>query len=194
MLAGRNHSPWDRELVLERERCLAACWRFNNSTNPNNGVTPENRVGLFRDILQPRDHINMSPTLTTSASRSGFIGTGVVVQAPFTCDYGYNIQIGTDVVIGRNCTILDTCEVRIGDRCVIGPNVNIFTTQLPIEYKKRLGSRGPNFGRAIIIEEDCWIGGGATILAGVTVKKGSTVGAAAVVTRVRNLQFDDKEP
>ncbi|KAH8751659.1 hypothetical protein F5883DRAFT_398838, partial [Diaporthe sp. PMI_573] len=35
MIAGRPFYPSDTELVLERERCSAACWRFNNSTTAN---------------------------------------------------------------------------------------------------------------------------------------------------------------
>lgn len=39
-------------------------------------------------------------------------------------------------------------------------------------------SRGP-----IVVEDEVWIGTGATILSGVTIGKGAVVGAAAVVTR-----------
>jgi len=183
MLAGRNYFPFDKELVLERERCNSACWRFNSSMNPNNGVSPEERARLFRDILQPLDHY-VSPTQGSPVSPQARVGDNVVVEAPFNCDYGYNISIGQDVAIGKNCTILDTCEVKIGDRCMIGPNVNIYTTTLNIDPKRRLGSRGPALGRGITIESDCWIGGNVTNLPGRTIGKGSTVGAGSVVTSV----------
>lgn len=183
MLAGRHYFPFDKELVLERERCNGACWRFNSSTNPNNGVSPEERARLFRDILQPREHV-ISPTQMSPVTPVGRVGDNVVVEAPFNCDYGYNISIGQDVAIGKNCTILDTCEVKIGDRCNIGPNVNIYTATLPVDPKRRLGSRGPNLGKKITIEADSWIGGGVTILPGRTIGKGSTVGAGSIVTRV----------
>lgn len=182
MLAGRHYFPFDKELVLERERCNTACWRFNNSTNPNNGVSPEERARQFRDILQPREHV-ISPTQASPVNPVGKVGDNVVVEAPFTCDYGYNITIGKDVAIGKNCTILDTCEVKIGDRCNIGPNVSIYTATLHIDPQRRLGSRGPNLGRKIIISDDCWIGGGVTILPGRIIGKGSTVGAGSIVTR-----------
>jgi acetyltransferase-like isoleucine patch superfamily enzyme len=184
MLSGRHYYPFDKELVLERERCSAACWRFNNSTNPNNGVSPTERARLFREILHPRDAIQISPTLASPVTNVGHVGDSVVVEAPFVCDYGYNITIGQNVVIGRGCTVMDTCEVKIGDNCHIGPNVNIFTATLPIDPKRRQGSKGPQLGRGITIEPDCWIGGGATILPGRTIGKGSTVGAGAVVTKV----------
>ncbi|EHL00042.1 putative Nodulation protein L [Glarea lozoyensis 74030] len=185
MLAGRYYFPFDKELVLERERCNGACWRFNSSTNPNNGVSPEERARQFRDILQPREpgrDSAISPTGNSPITPTGKVGENVVVEAPFNCDYGYNITIGQDVAIGKNCTILDTCEVKIGDRCNIGPNVNIYTASLPIDPKRRLGSRGPSLGQKITISDDCWIGGGVTILPGRTIGKGSTVGAGSIVT------------
>lgn len=183
MLAGRHYFPFDKELVLERERCNGACWRFNSSTNPNNGVSPEERSRLFRDILQPREHV-VSPSQASPVTPVGRVGDNVVVEAPFNCDYGYNISIGQDVAIGKNCTILDTCQVTIGDRCNIGPNVNIYTATLPIDPNKRQGSRGPNLGRQITIEPDCWIGGSVTILPGVTIGSGSTIGAGSLVSKV----------
>jgi acetyltransferase-like isoleucine patch superfamily enzyme len=184
MLAGRPFFPSDRELVLERERCSTALWRFNNATNPNNGVSRDERHRLFRDILQPREAVNISPTLASPARPQGFVGENITVEAPFSCDYGYNISIGNDVGIGRNCTILDSNQVKIGDRVMIGPNVQILTTTLPIDPKRRLGNRGPATGNAITIEEDCFIGAGVTILPGVTIQRGTTIGAHSLVTHV----------
>lgn len=185
MLSGRHFYPFDKELCLERERCAAACWRFNNlTTPPTNGVSPEERARLFLEILQPRDPVRVSPTEASPVTNVGRVGRHVAVETPFVCDYGYNISIGNDVVIGRNCTINDVCEVKIGDNCVIGPNVSIFTAALPIDPKKRQGGQGPQFGRPIVIEQDCWIGGGAIILPGRTIGKGSTVGAGSIVTKV----------
>ena len=184
MLAGRHYYPFDKELVKERERCSAACWRFNNSTNPNNGVSDSERARLFCEILQPRDPIQISPTQTSPVTKIGRVGDKVCVEAPFTCDYGYNITIGRNVVVGRNCTIIDTCEVKIGDNCHIGPNVSIYTMTLPIDPKRRQGAEGPALGRGITIEPDCWIGGGAIILPGRLIGKGSTIGAGAIVTKV----------
>ncbi|KAL7793537.1 hypothetical protein V8C37DRAFT_99218 [Trichoderma ceciliae] len=184
MLSGRHFYPFDKELCLERERCAAACWRFNNlTTPPTNGVSPEERARLFLEILQPRDPVRVSPTEASPVTNVGRVGRHVAVETPFVCDYGYNISIGNDVVIGRSCTINDVCEVKIGDNCVIGPNVSIFTASLPIDPKKRQGGQGPQLGRPIVIGQDCWIGGGAIILPGRTIGKGSTVGAGSIVTK-----------
>ncbi|KAJ9156178.1 Trimeric LpxA-like protein [Pleurostoma richardsiae] len=183
MLNGRPYYPFDKELVLERERCTAACWRFNNSTNPNNGVSPTERARLFREILHPREGIQISPTMTSPVTHTGRVGENVVVEAPFVCDYGYNIHIGKNVVIGRNCTITDTCEVKIGDNVIIGPNVSIYTATVTTNYRQRSGSRGTQYGKSIIIEDDVFIGGNVVILPGVRIGRGSTVGAGSLVTK-----------
>ena len=80
MLAGCHYFPFDKELVFERERNNGACWRFNSSTNPNSGVSPEERARLFRDILQPREHI-ISPTQASPITLIGQVCDNVVVAS-----------------------------------------------------------------------------------------------------------------
>ncbi len=184
MLSGREYYPFDTELVLERQRCSAACWRFNNSTNPNTGVSVTERSRLFRDILNPREPINLSPQIISSVTRAGRVGQEVIVEAPFTCDYGYNITIGNNVMIGRNCTILDPADITIGDNCIIGPNVTLLGATTFTDPKKRMGSKSPQIGGYITIEEDVWIGAGAIIQHGIRIGRGASVSAGAVVVKV----------
>lgn len=184
MLQGREFFPFDRELMLERQRCSAACWRFNNSTNPNTGVSGSERSRLFREILNPSEPVNVSPQLVSPVTNVGRVGAEVVVEAPFTCDYGYNITIGSHVFIGRNCTIIDPMEIKIGNNCYIGPNVSLFGATLHTDPKRRQGSKSAHVGSPIIIEEDVWIGGGVIIMPGRKIARGATIGAGSVVTRV----------
>lgn len=189
MLNGRPYFPFDKELVLERERCNAACWRFNNSTNPNLGVSPTERARLFRDILHPREGVQLSPTMVSPVTHAGRVGENATVEAPFNCDYGYNILIGNDVSVGRNCLINDVCEVKIGNRVVISPNVCIYTGTCSTNPHTRKGNRGAQYGKPVIIEDDVWIAANVVILPGVRIGRGSTVGAGSVVTRVRANQY-----
>lgn len=185
MLSERPYYPIDRELVLERERCSASCWRFNNSNNPNLGVSITERARLFGEILRPREGIQLSTTTTSPVTHAGHVGEGSMVEAPFNCDYGYNIQIGKDVHIGRNCYINDVCEVRIGNGVVISPNVCIYTGTCSISpSKRRENGLLKQSGKRVIIEDDVWIAANAIILPGVTIGKGSTVAAGSIVTRV----------
>lgn len=184
MLQGQFFRPLDQELVLERERCSAACWRFNNSTNPNNGVSAMERSRLFKEILAPTEPVKLSPTHTSPVSRMGRVGEEVVVEAPFTCDYGYNISLASNVFIGRNCTFLDCASIKIGKNTHIGPNVSIFTAELDQNPSGRMGGKSLQKATPVIIEEDVCIGGNVTIMPGVRVGKGSTVSAGTVVHRV----------
>ncbi|TYJ56128.1 hypothetical protein B9479_003114 [Cryptococcus floricola] len=115
------------------------------------------------------------------------LGAGVRIRQQFYCEYGFNLYFQGANTIGANCTFLDVCPITIGHRTMIGPDVKIYTpthpTSLPPTPSVRGGLACQEWGEPVVIEDDCWIGGGATILPGVTVGKGSTVGAGSVVTK-----------
>ena len=201
MLKGNYYHPFSPALMEDRERCLAATWRFNNATNPSLGASPEERSRLFRAILSLKP--SPEPTPITNGTDAppppqpmhlpfGSCGSNVVVEAPFHCDYGYNITIGDDVLIGPDCRISDTCSVTIGARCIFSPNVKLVCATYPIDPRRRMGSGGQALGRNIVIEEDCWIGSNVTILAGVRVGKSSTVGAGSLLHQVSVLKISSK--
>ena len=83
--------------------------------------------------------------------------------------------------------------MRIGNWCSIAPNVTfVINSEHPTDalstypFKvKLLGDQKPEAGSKgdITIEDDVWIGYGATILDGVTVGQGAIIAAGAVVTR-----------
>ena len=105
------------------------------------------------------------------------------MEPPIRIDYGPNVELGQNVFINFNATILDTCKVSIGARTLLASNVSLFSGTHPLDPDVRNGTKGPETGAEIHIEEDCWIGGNVTILPGVRVGKGSVVGAASVVTK-----------
>ena len=174
MLSGEYYKLFNSQLVNEREQCRASLCRFNNATNPNAGISREERARLFRSVLEA--HTGLAPRNP--------VGRAVYIEAPFTCEYGYNITIGDEVVIGPNCTILDPCRIMIGRRTIIGPNVSIFGNTVLTDSRSQKGNQATAVGREVHIEEDVYIGGNSTILPGVRIGKGSTVGAGSVVTRV----------
>ncbi|KAL8731265.1 MAG: hypothetical protein Q9166_003489 [cf. Caloplaca sp. 2 TL-2023] len=185
MLKGNYYSPLTPALTQDRENCMAAIWRFNNATNPSHGASSEERQRRFREIMAcrptPEPVVNGVTNPQASIMPVGRVGENCVVEAPFHCDYGYNINIGNDVLIGADCRISDTCSVTIGDRCIFSPNVKLVCATYPIDPRRRQGSSGQALGRNIVIEEDCWIGSNVTILAGVRVGKSSTVGAGSLL-------------
>ena len=115
------------------------------------------------------------------AERLRAVGAGSTIRQPFHCDYGYNISIGEGVFLNFNCVILDVVEVSIGDRTQIGPGVQILAADHPRDPETR--ATGLEFGRPVRIGRNCWIGGGAIILPGVTIGDDALIGAGSVVTR-----------
>ncbi|KAJ4153998.1 hypothetical protein LMH87_010462 [Akanthomyces muscarius] len=184
MLQGGYFYQYDSELSLERDRAATACWRFNTLTYPpTNGVSTEERARLFLEIMQPRESSSFPVEEASVRSNVGRVGRHVAVESPFHCDYGYNISIGNNVSIGKGCTMNDAGKVQIGDNCIIGPNVSMYTIELSTDPKHRQGGHGAQLGKGIIIDSDCWIGGGVIIMPGKVIGKGSTVGAGSVVTK-----------
>ncbi|KAL1304580.1 hypothetical protein AAFC00_003552 [Neodothiora populina] len=176
MLMGRLYRHYtDEQLLNERNECKLSLERYNKCCLASNGSGPRERLERFLNILQPKWLGPNEPI--------GSCGSGVIVEAPFSCQYGYNINIGDNVVIGAGCVMLDPCKITIGSRTVIGPNVKFYGMTAPIDPKLRNGSQGLRYGGSITIEEDCWIGGNVTILPFRTIRKGSVIGADTVVTK-----------
>jgi maltose O-acetyltransferase len=156
MLAGVPYDPGAADLVALRRKAQSLM-RAYNQTIDGDGA----RVELLRALL----------------------GTwnDATIRAPFHVDYGKHIHFGPGCFVNFNCVILDVCEVHIGARSQIGPNVQILTADHPRDPALR--AQGQEWGRAITIGADVWIGGGAIILPGVTIGDGAIIAAGAVVSK-----------
>lgn len=106
------------------------------------------------------------------------------IEPPIHIDYGTNVRLGKGVFLNYNLVIVDTCLVSIGARTLVGPNCSIYSGTHPLDPALRNGTSGPESGKEVHIEEDCWLGGNVIICPGVRVGKGSTIGAGSVVTKV----------
>jgi maltose O-acetyltransferase len=157
MLAGELYDAYAPELVAARTRAHDLCLALN--------VTSD-------DDAHARQHI--------LADLFAAGGDTAIIQPPFYCDYGTNIELGERVYFNFNCTILDVCRVRIGAFTLFGPGVQLLTPLHPLEAQLR---RTHEHGKPIDIGSDVWIGGGALILAGVTIGARTVIGAGSVVTR-----------
>ena len=108
-----------------------------------------------------------------------YIGHYAILRGYDTND----LVIGNDTWIGQLSYINSAGGVTIGSRVGIGPCVKMMSS----EHREE-GREVPvllsdlEFAR-ITVEDDCDIGIGAVILPGITVGRGSIVGAGAVVTK-----------
>jgi len=95
---------------------------------------------------------------------------------------GKNIEIGDNSGIGMYAKVPN--DIKIGKDVMMGLNVTIFGSnhvfdRVDIPIRKQ----GMRKYRPVVIEDDVWIGSNVIIMPGITLKKGTIVGAGAVVTK-----------
>ncbi|KAJ5909170.1 hypothetical protein N7495_001852 [Penicillium taxi] len=183
MIHGQLYRPFDIQLVEERDRCKLALWRFNNACSPVSGLNSKEQNRLLKEVLiPPSSSVVNSPSTGASATRRiGSISQGAVVEAPFSCHYGYNIKIGEDVMISHDCLFVDDCLIQIGAHTWIGPKVTLITSTAHSSMQERKGSQSRYQGAEIIISEDVYLGAGCTIYPGVTLGRGAYIAPGEIV-------------
>ena len=158
MLAGLPYKAWMDGLSQERLENKKKIYAFNH-LEPDR---VDEKEKLLKEIL-------------------GKTGEYVNIEAPFHCDYGYNIEVGENFFANYNFTVLDVGKVRIGANAQIAPNVSIYTAGHPVHPDSR--NTGYEYGIDITIGDNVWIGGNVCILPGVTIGDNVVIGAGSVVTK-----------
>ncbi|MEV0725545.1 sugar O-acetyltransferase [Micromonospora purpureochromogenes] len=158
MLAGEPYIANEPEIIADLDRAAQLMERFNTTA----ATDPQGRLAALRELL-------------------GSLGEGSWIRPPFHCDYGWQIHVGPRCFVNFNAVFLDVARITIGADVQIGPNVQLLTPTHPIEP----GPRREKWEAAkpITIGDNAWLGGGAIVLAGVTVAANTVVGAGAVVTK-----------
>lgn len=97
--------------------------------------------------------------------------------------YPKNLYIGSNTRIGRGSQINARGGLHIGKYVRMGPLVMITTTDHRFDdVDMPIKSQGMTMS-PVRIEDDVWVGGQVSILAGVTVGSGAIIAAGAVVTK-----------
>lgn len=111
----------------------------------------------------------------------GKTGNELYITPPLYVDYGRHIEVGENFYANMDCIFLDVNKIIFGDNVMVGPRASFYTAGHPIDPTIRTAEL--EFGTPIIVEDNVWIGGSATILPGVTIGKNAIVAAGAVVTK-----------
>jgi acetyltransferase-like isoleucine patch superfamily enzyme len=139
-----------------------------------------------------------------SPSQFARLGSGVVFEAAVLVFHPENIEIENDVYvghqtilkgyhnskmaigegtwIGQQCFLHSAGGLKIGRNVGIAPGVKILTSKHRLEDISKPILHCPLEFGPVVIEDDADVGVGAVILPGVSVGRGSQVGAGAVVT------------
>ena len=91
--------------------------------------------------------------------------------------FGYNLEVGDDVVVHRHVLLDDRGGIVLGNRVSIADYANVYS------HTHSIVDQADVTDAATVLEDDVRITYHATILAGVRVGKNGMVGAAAVATK-----------
>lgn len=169
-------------------------WRYQKSKL---GALGENsNVSMLADLLGDRKNLFLGKditickyaTLEIDPSDTGkskiVIGDRTLISSfAMLRTYGGTIEIGHSSFVNSFTVLYGHGGLIIGNGCLIGPQVTI----VPVNYGFQDRSipfrqQTPSL-KGIVVEDDVWIGSGATILDGCLIGKGSVIGAGAVVTK-----------
>lgn len=149
---------YDAELIAERQACKDLCHEYNS-------LRPSETVGREELLIK-----------LLGKTKGSFL-----IEQPFYCDYGYNIEIGENFYANVNCVILDGAKVTFGDNVFIAPNCGFYTAGHPLDVEQR--NRGLEYARPITVGNNVWIGAQVSVLPGVTIGDNCVIGAGSVVNR-----------
>jgi len=126
----------------------------------------------------------VSPQTIIEQPENIYIGSNVQIKSGVVLrpETGF-IHIGDNVIINHYTVVHAKGGVEIGHWVVIGPHCGIFAQNHSFDSFDLPITRQPNHGVGVTLMGDNWLGGGCMILDGVTLGKGTVVGAGAIVTK-----------
>lgn len=132
---------------------------------------------LLLKLNQSSDPEEMRAVLGEITGRE--LDPSFAIFPPFHINYGRNTTFGKNVFINFDCVFVDLGGITLEDGVFLAPRVSLLTESHPLEPAKRHALQAA----PIHIKRNAWIGGGATILGGVTIGENAVVAAGAVVSK-----------
>lgn len=158
MESGKLFYAGDPELSRAKLRCKELLYDFNHARPSQAGEM----LALLGQLL-------------------GAVGEGCWIEPPLYVNWGRRIALGDHVYANTGLTVIDDTFVTIGSHVMLGPRVTISAATHPVDPELR--RQAYQYDLPVVLEENVWVGAGATILPGVTIGKNSVIGAGSVVDR-----------
>lgn len=158
---------WDRRLAAWRERASRQLLLHEHA-----GLSLGARVRL-------------EPGLLWRLGRTARVSVGEDTRIRMNCEIKADgrLAVGARVHIGPFCTISVLEEVEIGDDCLIAERVSIRDhDHATLDPTRPYHAQG-YVVKPVRLGRNVWLGGGVTIVKGVSLGDNCVVGANAVVTR-----------
>ena len=158
MESGKLFYAGDPELARAKLRCKELLYDFNHARPSQAGEM----LALLGQLL-------------------GAMGEGCWIEPPLYVNWGSRITLGDHVYANTGLTVIDDTFVTIGSHVMLDPRVTISAASHPVDPELR--RQAYQYDLPVVLEENVWVGAGATILPGVTIGKNSVIGAGSVVDR-----------
>jgi acetyltransferase-like isoleucine patch superfamily enzyme len=98
-------------------------------------------------------------------------------------EVGVGLTVGDRSSFNTGCFIGCSGRITIGSDVMFGPGVQVYSeNHVYADPTRPIKDQGVERS-FVTIEDDCWIGAGTIVTAGVTIGRGSIVGSGSVVTR-----------
>lgn len=169
---------------MQAKTYIEAVARYVFRASKKLGVLLKRGLLIGRDVkIDPSVSMAWSVSIdpargSISIGKNSSLTKGVVLHA-----YGGYIEIGEDSTINPYSVLYGAGGIKIGNGVRIAPHVSIIASNHIFSDPNKFIFEQGETRKGIVIEDDVWIGTGARVLDGVTLAKGTVVGAGAVVTK-----------
>ncbi|MBE9177118.1 acyltransferase [Oculatella sp. LEGE 06141] len=138
------------------------------------GIEMGNNIRLHRDVRI----MSLGQNSTIRLKNLAHLDRGVDIRT----HHSGEIEVGENSYIGPY-TCLSGDLIKVGNNCMVASHAGLYANNHNFDDPDRLICQQGSSYKGIVIEDDCWLGSGVRVLDGVTIGRGSVVGAGAVVTR-----------
>jgi carbonic anhydrase/acetyltransferase-like protein (isoleucine patch superfamily) len=136
-----------------------------------------------RDVQLDADVRITHPAAVSLGARVHLCRGVKLEPSQLSADAGFGrIELGDHVFVGERTTIVSHARIAVGARTMIAHNCSLMDANHAVEAGIS-ASASPGRAAEVVIGEDCWLGTGVIVLAGVHIGARTIVGAGSVVTK-----------